>query len=221
MANSENSKGSTRKSAALFHDAALHELQALAQVPNEKTTQFRLDICCALDIVWNDHDARIALGLPRCTSRLRQIARQAAKLQEDLRASGAGVHRYLFAAWPDDAPVSLVDCERTCGYLATVAAEAAIGASGGWRTKPRPKHRPVGSGNWRLRLFVSRLLLAVERAGGIQLTADKNYKQGSLFDGMKLLRPFLPPRMLAKPLPYATLAKLKTEWTKNSRNERA
>ena len=47
MADSENSKGSARKSAALFHDAALRDLQALAQVPNEKNTQFRLDVCCA------------------------------------------------------------------------------------------------------------------------------------------------------------------------------
>jgi hypothetical protein len=214
------SRGGMRRSAALFHDRALRSLEVLAQVPDEKTMQFRLDVCCALDIVWDDYDAAIALHLPRCASQLRQIASQAVKLQECLRAGGAGVHRYLFAAWPDDAPVSLVDCERICEFLVTVAIDAAVGASGGWRTKSLPKHRPAGSGNRRLRSFVGRLLLAVERSGGGQLTANKNYERGSLFDGMELLRPFLPPGMVTKRLPYATLAKLKTEWTKNSQIER-
>jgi len=214
------SDGRARNGATLFHDAAMGRLQALAEVPDKKTVRFRLDVCCALDIVWADHDAKLALGLPRCGSQLRQIAAQASKLQERLRAGGAGVQRYLFAAWPEDASISLIDCVRMCELLATVAADAACGASGGWRTKSPPKHRPVGSGNWRLRFFVSRLLLAVERAGGIQLTANKNYQRGSLFKTMELLRPFFPPRMLGKPLPYATLAKLKAEWTKNSRNAR-
>jgi hypothetical protein len=139
---SESSKGEARKRAALLNDVVLRDLQILTQIPDEKAMQFRLDVQCALDIVWDDYDARAALAEPRCASRLRQIAGQAAKLQQSLMSGGAGVHRLLFAAWPNEAAVSLIDCERMCEFLAEIAADAAVGAVGGWRNRPRAAHRP-------------------------------------------------------------------------------
>jgi hypothetical protein len=77
---------------------------------------------------------------------------------------------------------------------------------------PKPRGRPrrgAFSTHSSLAKFTLRLLLDVRVAGG-RLSLDKNLREGTMVDALKLLRPYLPRGFIPRPLPMATLNRVRT-----------
>jgi len=65
-------------------------------------------------------------------------------------------------------------------------------------------------------VLIRHILLFTAEAGG-ELSLDKNYRKGTLINVLNILRPHLPKGVLPNVLPYGTLQRIKTKFSKDRR----
>jgi hypothetical protein len=200
-------------------DELFVQLARIARVTDTNLPRLRLGVRLTIDIAWALTERRRVRAEPGVVASLQQAAKTAQALHKALHSLNKGARVWLGACLDEDLDhmnmnPTLAEHEEIAGILAEACANALEAAT---RRRRRPyRGRPSGAvSNYPFRLFVSRLYRDIREAGG-NLTLDKNRRRGTLVMSLRLLSPYLPRRFISEALPYSTMQKLKSNWTKKA-----
>jgi hypothetical protein len=206
----------------LSWDAAL-QVAKLAKIPDQHRELFCVDLCGWVQMVW-EWDPRAAVSYTP-SNNLKDAANAARALRAALQALTSDDKQWVQRVvaqhiYPHGKPANpLLNLDWTVSVVAQVLYNAV--GRGLFDSAPaalsRQRGRKAGSFNDKtFRDLIELILLAVCDYDG-RLTFDKNFEKGTLVDVLEFLRPHLPRGVIPNHLPYNTIQKIKTEFSRTHR----